>query len=1823
MFDTDDAAYEDLDTGDVSTINVTYSVTDPTNDVGNGAFDIVVTGTNDAPVATFIAAQAVNEDAAAITDTLTATDADADDVLTFTLDAVTAGLTLAGAVWTFDPSDAAYQSLAIGETQVITVNYTVTDSQNAIGQASFDITVTGTNDAPVATTLSFSTDEDVTLNVDVASGVLSNDTDADTTDTLTAVLVTGPTDGVLVLNPDGSFDYTPNADFNGADSFVYHADDTNDPSADITINITVNSVNDAPIAVDDAHTLNEDETLNVIAGVGLLANDTDTENDLLTAILVNDVATGTLTFNADGSFDYTPNLNFNGTDSFTYKVNDGDDSNIATVTLTITAVNDTPLGGDDTYTVAEDEVLDRSGGAGAEGVLDNDQDVEGDNLTATLVGGVTNGALGFNADGTFTYTPSAEYNGPDSFTYTVTDDGVPAETSALITVNITVSAVNDAPVAQDDPTFTVDEDLTLNEPAITGLLVNDTDVDNVTVDLTASLVDDTNANGTVVVNADGSFDYSPDANFNGVATFTYQVVDNGTPAETSNIATATITVNAVNDVPIGTDDAHNVAEDGTLNVDIASGVLANDTDVEGDNLTVAVDTNVSNGVLTLNADGSFDYTPDADFNGVDTFTYLITDDGTPAETSVAVTVTITIDPVNDAPVAVDDPAYTVVEDNILTADGVAANPLGVLDNDSDIDGDNLTVSLNSDVSNGILVLNGVGTFTYTPNADFEGVDSFTYLANDGNADSGITTVTITVTGVNDAPVTVDDTGSVDEDLALNVVAPGVLANDTDAETDAFTAVLVDDVSNGSLTLNADGSYDYTPNADFNGQDSFTYLANDGQDSNIATVVITVNAINDAPIAVADTYNATEDENLIIDAASGVLANDTDVDHTTAELSVLVTSNPASGNLALNGDGSFTYSPDANFVGTINFDYEVSDGALTSTVTAEIVVANVNDAPTLIAPTPAEGDTLNAPEGQLLTFTVTGDDVDITCCGDTLIYSMVTDLPGTATLNAGTGVFEWTPTYDEAGTYSAMLMVTDALGDMASVNVTIVSVFDDVDADTLPDTWETDNGLDPTTNDSDGDNILDQFEVGGDINAALDTDGLAPIDALDNDSDEDGIPDLIEAGDADPLTDPIDTDSDGTPDYRDTDSDNDTLTDGVEDANGDGIVDPTETSPRLADTDADGFDDPDDNCPIIANADQADLNGDTIGDVCGDIDLDGVSDDVDNCVNVGNPGQEDFDGADGGDACDDDDDNDGVLDVDDSDDNDPTVCLDNDGDTCDDCSSGTVDPANDGFDFDQDGECDAGDADDDNDGSLDADDSDDNDSTVCSDTDNDLCDDCFNGSFNIADDGLDTDADGICDIGDLCVDVPDPAQIDTDNDGEGDECDCGDNVVAGIEECDSGAVDSANCDFDFTFVSCGDSHTNAAAGETCDDGNQDNTDACVELNGVCTNSSCGDGFIQDGVEICDDGNQDNTDDCPDGIGGTCEASYCGDGFVHALNETCDDANDVNDDACTNVCELPACGDGILQGIEVCDDGNLLGGDGCDGSCNPSDDVLWLTIPAGNYNRGNQTDRNARPVKNVAIGEFMIMRAEVTVKQYRECVDAGECSMPGTGSYCNYLVAGRDWHPINCVSQVQAKEYAAYLDALDPAMHIRLPSEAEWEYAARSLGVEDVHPWGDEVASCDFANLREGGYGCGTASTAHVCSTSTTNTPRAIPVPNGDTVQGVCDMAGNISEWTLDVFSSDYSNSFADARPFPGFTNLEDLPRIPTLRIVRGGSWVVPASFITVTKRNRASYSSRSAGEGIRLVSSLCGNGVIEGTEVCDDGNSDSFDGCNFLCQESDL
>jgi hypothetical protein len=311
----------------------------------------------------------------------------------------------------------------------------------------------------------------------------------------------------------------------------------------------------------------------------------------------------------------------------------------------------------------------------------------------------------------------------------------------------------------------------------------------------------------------------------------------------------------------------------------------------------------------LNADGSFAYTPAPGFVGTDSFTYEASDGV--LDSSVA-TVTITV--VHIPPVANAD-GYGANENRPLTVGAP-----GILANDTAPGGAALSAVLVSGPAHGSLALNADGSFTYTPAAGFVGTDSFTYEASDGVDASNVAAVTITVTG----PVAVDDAYSATANRALSVgPANGVLANDSGGG--GLSAVLVSGPAHGSLALNADGSFTYTPAAGFVGTDSFTYEASDGVlVSNVAAVTITVSG----PVAVDDLYRTAADQPLSVDAAGGVLANDTG-----SGLSAVLVSGPAHGSLALNADGSFTYTPISGFVGADSFTYEAAAGSVESNVAA--------------------------------------------------------------------------------------------------------------------------------------------------------------------------------------------------------------------------------------------------------------------------------------------------------------------------------------------------------------------------------------------------------------------------------------------------------------------------------------------------------------------------------------------------------------------------------------------------------------------------------------------------------------------------------------------------------------------------------------------------------------------------------------------------------------------------------------------------------------------------------------------------------------------------
>jgi VCBS repeat-containing protein len=831
----------------------------------------------------------------------------------------------------------------------------------------------------------YSLDEDGTLSIGISDGVLANDTAADGM-SLSSSLVSGPANGTLSLGADGSFTYVPNANFNGSDSFTYSATDGAGDSAVATATITVNPVNDKPTATNDAFSTSEDTTLTVDATGGILTNDTDVDGDVLTPTVTSQPLHGTLVMNADGSFSYTPEANYNGLDGFSYLVSDGTTtSDVASATIMISPVNDSPVPVNDQYTTAEDTPLTID----APGVLTNDTDVDGDALSSILVNPPQFGTVTLGPDGGLIYTPNANFNGVDGFSYLANDGSADSDAAA---VTITVTPVNDAPAGTADA-YTTDEDTPLVVKAVQGVLANDSDVDG--DPMTATLVTGP-TNGTLTLNADGSFNYAPNANFNGTDSFVYSAGDGTLSSEATTVS---LTINPANDAPVSAADSYTTDEDTPLTIDATTGVLANDSDTDGDPMTATLITGPTNGTLTLNSDGSFNYAPNANFNGADSFVYSA-GDGTLS--SDATTVSLTINPVNDAPVTAAD-EYHTSEDAALTIDATA----GVLANDSDVDGDALTAALVTGPTSGTLTLNPDGSFNYVPNANFNGSDSFTYQANDGTIATDPTTVTIDVCPANDAPTTADDSYSLDQGTTLTVDAlTGVLANDSDIDGDALSASVVTGPANGSLSLNPDGSFSYTPNATFSGTDSFVYGASDGSLTTQSTVTLTVNPVAQAPIAAIDNYSTGEDVPLVVGASMGVLANDISPDGGTLTASVVT--GPTNGTLSLKADGSFNYTPAANFHGNDSFTYKATSSNGQEIVSsANVVIEALNDAPVAaddsftIDPTSTASPTSNAPVNNVM-----ANDSDID--GDPLAANLVSGpAHGTLSLNSD-GTFNYTP-----------------------------------------------------------------------------------------------------------------------------------------------------------------------------------------------------------------------------------------------------------------------------------------------------------------------------------------------------------------------------------------------------------------------------------------------------------------------------------------------------------------------------------------------------------------------------------------------------------------------------------------------------------------------------------------------------------------------------------------------------------------------------------------------------------------------------------------------
>ncbi len=852
-----------------------------------------------------------------------------------------------------------------------TANITVrgTDSGGLYAETAFTVTVNAVNDNPATTGIS-----NVTVNEDSSNSVINLLTSFNDIEDGAAGLVysvqSNSNPGLVSISISGgnlTLAYTANG--NGTANITIRGTDAGGLFAETTFTVTVNAVNDNPATTGISNvTVNEDAANSVI---NLLTSFSDIEDGAAGLVysvqsnsnpgLANASISGgnlTLAYTANGNG--SANITVRGTDSgwlfaettFTVTVNAGND------TPTTTGISNVTVNEDSANTVINMLTSFNDIEDGAAGLVYSVQSNSNPALISTGISG-GNLSLAYTANG----------NGTANITLRGTDSGgLFTETAFTVTVN----AGNDNPSTSGISNVTVNED---SANTVINLLTSFSDIEDGT-GLTYTVQSNSNPS---LVNTDisgGNLTLAYTAKGNGTANITVCGTDSGGLfAETA----FTVTVNAVNDNPstsgisnvtVNEDSANTVINLLTSFNDIESGAAGLVYSVQSNSNPGLVSTGISGGNLTLA------YT--ANGNGAVNITVRGTDSGGLfAETAF----TVTVNPVNDTPVANND-IYSTDEDTELNGN--------LLLNDTDIEGDTLTAVLINGVSHGTLGLKADGSFVYKPSADYSGADSFTYKANDGSADSGTATVNITVNPVNDAPAADDDKYEVAEDNILTITAPGVLTNDTDTDKNLLKAVRVKDPEYGKLELNENGSFVYTPDANYTGEDSFTYRANDGSaDSGTATVTVTVLEVNDTPVAVGDVYTVEEDTVLTVEKP-GVLANDADPDE--QEMTAVKISDPAHGKLTLNADGSFVYTPDTDYFGEDGFEYKVSDGISESDTATVKITVMLTTAPELTGITKS------------VTLHYDTDNDGKTTPGDTLRHSAVIANTGDRTASGVTALF---------------------------------------------------------------------------------------------------------------------------------------------------------------------------------------------------------------------------------------------------------------------------------------------------------------------------------------------------------------------------------------------------------------------------------------------------------------------------------------------------------------------------------------------------------------------------------------------------------------------------------------------------------------------------------------------------------------------------------------------------------------------------------------------------------------------------------------------------
>ena len=800
-----------------------------------------------------------------------------------------------------------------------TFAYTIKDINGLTSTpASVQVTVTATPTPPTATADSFS----VVRNGSTTANLATNDIAGTAAINAGSIVIsTQPTNGTVTVGTNGNITYQHNGSNTTTDTFAYTIKDINGLTSNpVSVQVTVTAAPTPPTATADSMTVSN----NGSSTVNLASNDVAGSASINpnSIVITSQPANGTITVGTNGNATYQHNGTNTTTDSFAYTIKDinGLTSAAASVQVTISAaVPQAPTAVNDTGSVTEGASVTLS-------ILSNDIPPTGglDPASIVFVDLPTNGTIVKNANGTVSYSHTGNENTSDVFRYTV--KGTNGIVSNEATVSITIVPVNDAPVANNDTAVGLFQGIA-NIP----ILSNDTDVDG-NIDVASVTIVSQPQHGTLQINnLNGEVTYTHTGATNASDSFTYRVKD--TLGLLSNIATVSITIqtppNAQNDQLV-------VTKAGTTTID----VTANDTAPSGtlNKQSIVIRTQPVYGTLTLLGDGQIRYSHDGTNSTSDQFSYTIADSNTLLSNTA--TVSVSIQSPNVGPTANNDQA-TVAEG------GTVNIPVLVNDTDPDNSIDTASVLIVNTPTHGTATLGVGGVVIYTHDGSNTTVDSFTYRVSDvSGSPSGLATVSIAITPTNDPPVAQNDSAIVQSGTPKII---NLAANDSGSDDglDLTSIEIVSQPSQGTLSVNNNGTVTYEHNGSTNLQDSFTYRIRDiaGAQSNIATVQLTIERTALPPLTAPD--SATVDEGGTVNI--NVLANDTARDNPINAASVTVVTSPINGTVTVNSSGVIQYIHNGSETTADSFTYRVSDtaGLTSATTTVSLVVVPVNEPPVAV------------------------------------------------------------------------------------------------------------------------------------------------------------------------------------------------------------------------------------------------------------------------------------------------------------------------------------------------------------------------------------------------------------------------------------------------------------------------------------------------------------------------------------------------------------------------------------------------------------------------------------------------------------------------------------------------------------------------------------------------------------------------------------------------------------------------------------------------------------------------------------------------------------